>query len=447
MSHRTSPHIHTESFDVPMLVLSDLDLDPLPDDLDPFHRSSPAVKNPSVRDSLARLTLALITLCKHIGQIAELQWGFKNNTSAQRDSSRSNLHEKAAIILGLIWELRQWHDEHHSDLGYYALCTPAERRHAEDEDGDRAEEGATAEWKVVELHRALLKGVYETALCNLARAQLIERRHERIPEPEFQTLARRKVQDAVGSITTVFMHLDNRGLVPYLPNTAVTCIVAASISHLLEMKHGEEQGRREDSAAKLKFCVHVLEQLGEVYALAEFAFRFLRAAAAKKTPARLSSSLSSLSVHSLPYPTSATASRRYDAMPIVTDSCGQQLYDPAATPSILGVPGDDIHATTQSDASLAQFSYPRPNATPNFLASPVQTSGVHLNGNGSIGGMVPLQPRDATTTTTETWSFGLDPAIEAESRADFFAIANGLGIDIDAQLLEMAGCNSILDGL
>jgi len=127
--------------------------------------------------------------------------------------------------------------------------------------------------------------LYLTAISILHRPQMLHPITGPILDAELRELSQRKVHEAADDITTLYKDLYTRGLVRFLPNTGVTCLLPATIVHFLDMKLGNNNVNQL-SNRKFKFCMSALEQLGQMYASAGFAFNFFNAAATRLKKAK-----------------------------------------------------------------------------------------------------------------------------------------------------------------
>jgi hypothetical protein len=83
----------------------------------------------------------------------------------------------------------------------------------------------------------------------------------------------------------MYKELYAHDMIRYLPNSGVSCLLPATIIHLLDIK-STDANIRQASIRKFQFCIQALQRLREMYASADFAFSFLDAAI-RKTNAQI----------------------------------------------------------------------------------------------------------------------------------------------------------------
>lgn len=180
-------------------------------------------------------------------------------------------------------ELEEWYESLPEELRYFKSTTPREQNVRND-------------GEVINLHRALLTGLYLTTTSALHRPQMMPAMPNLVIAPELKELSKRRVREASGAITDIFRDLYNRDLIRYLPNTGVTILLPAIIVHLLDIK-SPDSATRQLSIRRFQFCMQALQKLRDVYASADFAFSFLDAAIRKAdVPVHESNQLQSMGV-------------------------------------------------------------------------------------------------------------------------------------------------------
>ncbi|KAI1608336.1 transcriptional regulatory protein [Exophiala viscosa] len=261
---RLPMRIRHGDFNMPMLDLSDFETDALPPEVSLMLGGSLQADDPPTRVLLARMCISLVTLCICITQLLEL----KNPALGQkiigiREKSTRLMAERATDPCDLIRcdrELEAWYRHLPPELRYFA---PTSQLRDLEMGGE-----------VINIHRAMLTGVYLTSMSILHRPQILHSTPSADVAPEIHGLSRRKARNAANDITAMYEDLYARDLIRYLPNTGVTCLLPATIIHLLDIKHNDplvrQLGRR-----KFEFCVQALQQLRGRYDLANLAFSFL----------------------------------------------------------------------------------------------------------------------------------------------------------------------------
>jgi len=265
---RRPMRINHVDFNMPMLELSDFETDALPPELSRMLGGCPAVRDSSKRVTLAKMCIGLAKLCVCITKILVVQYStLGHKIGATQETTMRLVPKKTATdpcdVIRCDRELEEWHKELPRDLHYFAP--------------DSHERITTNDGEVVNLHRALLTGVYLTAISALHRPQMLPSMPNLEIAPELRELSRRKVREAADDITDMYKDLYAHDLIRYLPNTGVTCLLPAIIIHLLDIK-SDDPNIRQVSLRKFQFCMQALQRLREMYASADFAFSFLDAA-------------------------------------------------------------------------------------------------------------------------------------------------------------------------
>ena len=276
--------INNGDFDVPMLEMSDFETDALPTELTRMLGGCPAVKDTSKRITLAKMCVGLAKLCVCISQVLAVQYStLGHKIGATQETTMRLVPKKSAAdpcdVIRCDRELDQWHKLLPRDLHYFA---PNSRERTSTNDGE-----------VINLHRALLTGVYLTAISALHRPQILPSAPNVVIAPELRELSKRKVREAANDITDMYKDLFAHDLIRFLPNTGVTCLLPAIIIHLLDIK-STDSNTRQASIRKFQFCMQALQRLREMYASADYAFSFLDAAV-RKTSAQVSAAAAAAS--------------------------------------------------------------------------------------------------------------------------------------------------------
>jgi len=264
--------IQEEEFDVPMLEVSDFDTQPLGAELNRMIGGCSAVRDSSKRELLAQMCIGMVRCCQCITRVLSAQYSMLGHRlgATQETTMRLVPRRSAAEPLEVIncdRELEQWYESLPLELRYFKNKTPREQNVQND-------------GEVLNLHRALLTGVYLTATSALHRPQMMPAMPNLIIAPELKELSKRRVREAASAITDVFRDLYVRDSIRFLPNTGVTILLPAIIVHLLDIK-SPDSATRQLSVRRFQFCMQALEKLRDLYASADFAFSFLDAAIKK----------------------------------------------------------------------------------------------------------------------------------------------------------------------
>lgn len=301
---RRPMRINNGDFDVPMLELSDFETDALPSSLSRMLGGCPAVKDTSKRITLAKMCIGLAKLCVCITQVLAVQYStLGHKIGATQETTMRLVPKRSAAdpseVIRCDGELDQWHKDLPRDLQYF---TPDTRERTSTNDGE-----------VINLHRALLTGIYLTAVSALHRPQILPSAPNVVIAPELRELSKRKVREAADDITEMYKELFGHDMIRYLPNTGVTCLLPAIIIHLLDIK-SPDRNTRQASIRKFQFCMQALQRLREIYASADFAFSFLDAAV-RKTNAQVSAATAAISSMKAPLSPTPVAIDRQKLQP------------------------------------------------------------------------------------------------------------------------------------
>ncbi|KAK5044470.1 hypothetical protein LTR84_010751 [Exophiala bonariae] len=278
---RRPTRIDDGDFHVSMLDISDFETEALPQEVIRMLGGCLSVRDTSNRVTLANMCISLTKLCICITQVLAVQYStLGHKIGATQETTMRLVPKKCATepsdVVRCDAQLDQWYEDLPNNLHYFG---PDFRVQKPTNDGE-----------VINLHRALLSGVYLTAISALHRPQIFPSTTNVVIAPELREMSRRKVREAANNITKMYKELYAHDLIRYLPNTGVTCLLPAIINHLLDIKSTDSK-TRQSSIRKFQFCMQTLQRLREVYASADFAFSFLNAAV-RKTNAEASTDVS-----------------------------------------------------------------------------------------------------------------------------------------------------------
>jgi len=279
---RRPMRINDGDFDVSILEISDFETDALPTEITRMLGGCPSVRDTSKRVTLAKMCISLTKLCMCISQVLAVQYStLGHKIGATQETTMRLVPRKCAAepsdVIRCDAQLGQWYEELPANLHYFSP--------------DFQVQNPTNDGEVISLHRALLTGVYLTAISALHRPQILPSTPNVVIAPELREMSRRKVREAANNITEMYKELYAHDLIRYLPNTGVTCLLPAIIIHLLDIK-STDSDIRQSSIRKFQFCMQALQRLREMYASADFDFSFLDAAV-RKTNAQASAAVAS----------------------------------------------------------------------------------------------------------------------------------------------------------
>lgn len=253
-------------FDLPMLELDDFETEGMPLELSRMLGGCPAVKDSEKRTTLAKMCIAQAQLCQCVSSVLEVQYSLlAAKLGLTQETTVRLIPKKSAAdtsdVMRCDGQLEEWHSSQKEEMHFFVPGTAQERTNTND-------------GEVIGLHRALLTGIYLTALSALHRPQVMPAMPSIVVAPELRELSRRKVQDAANDITEMYKDLYACDMIRYLPNTGVSCLLPALIIHMLDLK-SSDTSIRQAASRKFQFCMQSLQRLREMYASADFAFSFL----------------------------------------------------------------------------------------------------------------------------------------------------------------------------
>ncbi|KIX02419.1 uncharacterized protein Z518_08360 [Rhinocladiella mackenziei CBS 650.93] len=405
---RRPMRINRGDFDVPMLELSDFEIDPLPTELTRMLGGCPAVKDTSKRVTLAMMCIGLANLCVCITQVLAVQYStLGHKIGATQETTMRLVPKKSAAdpcdVVRCDRELEQWYKGLSRELHYFA---PDSHERTSANDGD-----------IINLHRALLTGIYLTAISALHRPQILPSVPNVVIAPELRELSKRKVREAANDITDMYKELFAHDLIRYLPNTGVTCLLPAIIIHLLDIK-SPDTNTRQASIRKFQFCMQALQRLREMYASADFAFSFLDAAV-RKTNAQVTAAATVAPTTNGPFSPTSTVIDHKKAPP------GPLLLTPP--PEAMQTANFLLFSSTLAPDErnfIAEYTPPRSDASLNS-----QTTG------GAAAMLADIAEDEQTGDPEDLAQPDFDTLVNLEGGSDLFSGVEG-GLDMSMQWLN-----------
>lgn len=264
--------IRDDDFDVATLQVSDFEVQPLGPELSRMIGGCSVVRDGSKREMLAQMCIAVVCCCQHITRVLAVQYSVLGQRLGATQETTMRLVPKRsaadpAEVTLCDQELEKWYENLPVEMRYFKGTTP--RAQNVQNDGE-----------VLNLHRALLTGIYLTTTSALHRPQMMPASPNLTIAPELKDLSKIRVREAACAITDIFRDLYSRDSIRYLPNTGVTILLPAIIVHLLDIK-SPDSATRQFSVRRFRFCMRALQRLRDMYASADFAFSFLDAAIRK----------------------------------------------------------------------------------------------------------------------------------------------------------------------
>ncbi|OAQ64396.1 C6 transcription factor (Ctf1B) [Pochonia chlamydosporia 170] len=271
---RRPTRIKDEDFDVPMLVESDFEIQPLSENISVVPPECTLLRDVNMQHELAVMCIAKAKLCLCISHMLKTQYSVlirdkmkPENTTNSTMMLFPNKHmDNVDSVNAVDLELSAWAASL-PDVCQYRPLNPLDVK-----DGK----------STIAVQRTLLHMVYHTTISALHRPQFLPSSPTQAPTTsrQVQDMSRLRVRDAASQITRMATELHHLRLEKYLPTTGVTVILPAMIIHLLEMKSPSSQAR--DRATRgFRQCMRVMEKLREIYAAADYATGFLDAALRK----------------------------------------------------------------------------------------------------------------------------------------------------------------------
>ncbi|KND93926.1 Cutinase transcription factor 1 beta [Tolypocladium ophioglossoides CBS 100239] len=271
---RRPTRIKDEDFDVPMLIESDFEVQPLADSNTVIPRECTLMRDVAMQRELAVMCIAKANLCVCISHMLKAQYSVlirdkmkpENTTNSTMMLFPNKQLDNVESVNAVDLDLAAWVNSL-PDCCRYRPLSPLDVK-----DGR----------STMAVQRTLLHMVYHTTISALHRPQFLPSSPLQAPTTsrQAQEMSRLRVRDAASQITRMATELHRLRLERYLPTTGVTVILPAMIIHLLEMKDPAPQAR-ERSTRGFRQCMRVMEKLREIYAAADYATGFLDAALRK----------------------------------------------------------------------------------------------------------------------------------------------------------------------
>lgn len=388
---RRQPRLADDSFQVPSLEEDDFETDSVPEPLQRFCVDCSVMQDPHAQQQLPKLLIALIALCKCIGQILVPS----DSHSGTFAIAETMLAEKT---------LRAWSDK-------YPECFRTTER-------SPSATGTSRGWDPTHAFRAILSGLYQTLIITLYRPHVVRIRSA----PELFDFSVRMVRDAAEKLTNIFASVEAINLTSVLPSTAVTCVVAAASIHLRDMKMGSMAQKRK-SSQHLRASLRSLQELANMYSSAAFALDFLNIATAKAQEQFASSSgVEQPDKGSRPTPHAAGPYQNSTLMSLIENGSDTRGLSPTedGTSATRGFPHQPWWSTHDPQAQMPTADYI------NFSNYPRRT----LVDGDTVGSPWPSASRNVSDMNN-SFFWGV------ENRDNLVNMANGLLADFDQDLFNM----------
>ncbi|KAJ6002538.1 fungal-specific transcription factor domain-containing protein [Penicillium sp. IBT 35674x] len=265
---RRPARIRPDESNVPMLTLDDFDTGPVSDEVRTLLGASALPQSTDQQRKLSLTCIELAKLCICIGHILLSQYSVVENdpvnskyfTSVmvfpRKTDEQSNELEKCDD------ELSEWHGGLDPCSRYTPYVSGSSQK---EEEAD----------KIIRLHQSTLHMIYLTALGVLHRPQVVRASSNAVAGGNTKILSRQKVTDAAIQITQLAYDMQRQNQLRYLSTSSIPAFISAALIHLFEIRSTQEDVRNL-SIGRFFQCVHVLHQLQEMYASADYAVYFLQ---------------------------------------------------------------------------------------------------------------------------------------------------------------------------
>lgn len=259
---RRPMRIQDHEFDVKMLTLEDFDLEP-EDDHDEAQTIIPSGKE---RTSTALMCIQLAELCISIGRVVASQYTtLANSADVPHTMMVISKRDGSAGLEHCGQELNDWRQT--LDEKVAVTDIPAKKHHSALQNEDPSHICSDVHW-------ATLNMTYLTAVNVLHRAHALQPPPDTAEAQRMHKLSKAKVKDAARNLTKLSQTLLRKDQVRYLGLIGVTALVAACLSHMLDINSGDEDVR-DASTFRLFQSLQVLESLAGIYASADAAVDFI----------------------------------------------------------------------------------------------------------------------------------------------------------------------------
>ncbi|KAJ5661522.1 fungal-specific transcription factor domain-containing protein [Penicillium maclennaniae] len=264
---RRPARIHPNEFNVPMLTLDDFDTGPMSDEVRTLLGGPTLPQNTDQERNLPLTCIELAKLCICIGHILLSQYSVVENDPVSSKYSTSVMvfprktEEQGNELERCDEELSEW----------YGGLNPCSRYTPNVSGSVQKEEEAD---QIIRLHQSSLHMIYLTALGILHRPQIVRASSNAAAGDNTRKLSRQKVTDAAIQITQLAYDMQLQNQLRYLSTSSIPAFVSAALIHLFEIRSTQEDVRNV-SIGRFFQCAHVLHQLQDMYASADYAVHFL----------------------------------------------------------------------------------------------------------------------------------------------------------------------------
>ncbi len=257
------------------LVVDDFDLGNVPQD----GYDKIGVRWPPGKRRLLCLTCVSQTkLHQHLRRILSRQYQFGDY---RRNAGKGDEKSSKMTLLPLRTEdARASLDELEAGLNLWRDSLPAELQQTA-----ASPEMSDADFESFVVHRSMLHMLYHTCLITLYRPWLHPCQAsisiQTVSNEDFQQKAQMTVRDSAYAITDHAVELYQLDLVRHLPQTGLSALVAAVVSHIADLL-SQSEPLRQAGLRGFERCSHLINELRENYYSADFSADFARILAQAK---------------------------------------------------------------------------------------------------------------------------------------------------------------------
>ena len=313
--------------DVPELTLDDFDIE----NLDKSKEGLEKLKQPwnTQRIRLLRLTcISEAKLHQCLSQIMSKQYALGNH---HRDNRTIDQKTTRAILLPLTTDAA-WRSlsECEDSLRVWLETLPPEVILT-----TLPPDSADTGFDVCDVFRIVVHMVYHTCIITMYRPWLrpvrgIQSSPVGHSDPVFQFKIQTAIRTSAQSITDFAVELHKADLARHLPQTGLSAMVAAAVSHISDIASGDET-LRQSAQQGLEKCAHMLNELRENYYSADFSSEFVSLLANAKQPLQQIKSpvVQNAQSHSFDFDEQSAAQRRFlaaDGTPTAGPSTPAALF-------------------------------------------------------------------------------------------------------------------------
>ncbi|KIW65961.1 hypothetical protein PV04_08174 [Phialophora macrospora] len=253
---RRPMQVRDTDFDVTMLTLADFDLEPLDDPINGRRLTPDAKEN----QCTALMCIELAKLCVCIGHVLSSQYTTLSThpdvphttmVVPRRDGQRVGELERCDK------EINDWLRTLSSNIRGLASSTAGDSPHS-----------------CSEVHWAMLNMTHLTLVNVLHRTQALQALSDTAEAHAVRRASRSKVKDAARNVTKISYGMLRRDQVRFLGLNGITALLAACLSHMVDIRSGDEDVR-DANIFRFNQSMQVLQAMRAVYATADAAVCFL----------------------------------------------------------------------------------------------------------------------------------------------------------------------------